>query len=186
MKQFQVLLTCEDELEVTAVCSTRKEAENSLAFKAAEIVKNCWQNEWISEELPVASDKLLESQNILDYVVSTGFAKNIENGVELFKMDEGGSRLQILEIDVPWAINRDDYIESKLWSEEDIETYLQDRGYEGTQEQVDAVINTGYLKGLGECDDGDWEIISQACDAAGFPRQITFSDIKSALFKEVV
>ena len=56
-------------------------------------------------------------------------------------------------------INRDDYVATKLWSREDIETKLREKGYEGSFEQVNAVINTGCLKALGDCTDNDWEII---------------------------
>lgn len=59
-------------------------------------------------------------------------------------------------------INRRDYIATKLWSREDVKTELIERGYAGTEDEVDAVINTGCLRSLGNCTDGDWAIIDTA------------------------
>ena len=69
--------------------------------------------------------------------------------------------LNLLPSDVPL---RDDYIAMKLWCEEDIRTRLQERQFLGTPEQVAEVINTGYLKYLGDCTDGDWQMIDNAID----------------------
>lgn len=61
-------------------------------------------------------------------------------------------------------LNRDDYIATVLWSKEDIEAALEEKGYPVTKGNVNAVINSGMLKALGDCTDGDWEIIYQAID----------------------
>lgn len=37
----------------------------------------------------------------------------------------------------------DDYIAKKLWCREDVENQLREQGYEGNDEQIDAVINEG-------------------------------------------
>lgn len=64
-------------------------------------------------------------------------------------------------------ICRSDYIATKLWSREDVESTLIEEGYEGTKQEIDEVINTGYLKALGDCTDSDWDIIKYAIrDAA--------------------
>lgn len=70
---------------------------------------------------------------------------------------------------------RSDYIATKLWSEEDIAGCLTERGYSPTQENIDAVLNTGYLRALNDCSDGDWQIIYDA---------ITFADKTNSLRKE--
>lgn len=57
---------------------------------------------------------------------------------------------------------RRDYIATKLWSEEDIAGCLEEQDYPPTQENIDAVLNTGYIKALDECSDGDWMIITDA------------------------
>lgn len=59
---------------------------------------------------------------------------------------------------------RDDYIAMKLWCRDDIRTRLQERQFLGTPEQVNEVIDTGYLKYLGDSTDGDWQMIDDAID----------------------
>ena len=61
-------------------------------------------------------------------------------------------------------IDRNDYIATKLWSEEDVRVPLDDRGISYTDETVAAIINTGILKGLGDCTDNDWAIVDYAID----------------------
>lgn len=65
-------------------------------------------------------------------------------------------------------LNRDDYIATKLWERQDIANTLNERGYLGTDAEVDSVLNTGMLEALNDCTDTDWEIINQACSEAGF------------------
>ena len=66
------------------------------------------------------------------------------------------------------VIIRSDYIATKLWCREDVKTALRDRRYRGTNAEIDAVVNTGYLNGLEDCNDIDWNIIDEALDEAGF------------------
>jgi hypothetical protein len=63
-------------------------------------------------------------------------------------------------------IDRNSYIATKLWSREDVLSVLTERGFEGTEEQIDAVVNTGILDGLNECTDQDWEVIGYAVHEA--------------------
>ena len=72
----------------------------------------------------------------------------------------------ITYIVIPDALSRDEYVAAKLWTRADVMAVLKDRGYKGTDEQIDAVINTGMLKGLNDCTDGDWEIIEMAITEA--------------------
>lgn len=57
-----------------------------------------------------------------------------------------------------------DYVATKLWSEDDIRAELKENDYEGTDEQVAAVINSGKLKHLEDCTDSEWEIIGRTID----------------------
>ena len=59
-----------------------------------------------------------------------------------------------------------DYLAMKLWVKDDIRNELICRGYEGTQDEIDAVVNTGYLKLLNDCTDYDWWCIDYAIDSA--------------------
>ena len=54
------------------------------------------------------------------------------------------------------------YIATKKWSEEDVRDKLIEMGYEGTDEQITKVINSGYLRKLEDCTDVDWYIIEYA------------------------
>ena len=58
----------------------------------------------------------------------------------------------------------DDYIAQTLWSREDVTACLREKGFLGTEREVDEVINSGELKTLGDCLDHHWEIINQAID----------------------
>ena len=79
------------------------------------------------------------------------------------------------EIDI---INRKDYVASKLWCREDIKNILIEEGYEGLEEQVDIVVNSGELSGLNDCTDEDWEIIRIAIKNAFASREDKGSKIK--------
>ncbi|MBR0420278.1 MAG: hypothetical protein IJI66_14045 [Erysipelotrichaceae bacterium] len=59
------------------------------------------------------------------------------------------------------------YIAYKLWSREDIEDLLEEKGVEPTSDNVDLVI-TEIGSQLSDCTDYDWEIINQAISRAGF------------------
>lgn len=59
---------------------------------------------------------------------------------------------------------RDDFIATKLWSREDVKQVLREEGYADTEENVDDVINSGYLNALNDCTDDDWRIIRNAID----------------------
>ena len=61
---------------------------------------------------------------------------------------------------------RSDYIATTLWSRHDIALRLEELGYQGTEKEVDAVLETGYLKNLGDCTDGDWQMIDDAINEA--------------------
>lgn len=63
-------------------------------------------------------------------------------------------------------LDRSSFVAVKLWSREDVFYVLTESGFEGSEEQIDAVINTGILDALCDCTDQDWEIISSAvCEA---------------------
>lgn len=54
------------------------------------------------------------------------------------------------------------YIAWKVWSEEDIASRLVEKGYEPSESNITAVLNSGHCKNLSECTDSDWEIIDYA------------------------
>lgn len=59
---------------------------------------------------------------------------------------------------------RSEFIAMKLWNREDVKQVLREEGYDDTEENVNKVINSGYLNALNDCTDDDWEIIRQAID----------------------
>lgn len=63
-------------------------------------------------------------------------------------------------------INRDDYLAVKVWDEDDIRSELTESGFEGTDEQVSAVINdsNGELRRLSAPTGDDWDIIDTAIE----------------------
>lgn len=86
----------------------------------------------------------------------------------LEKETENGVETQVIRNDLPDSVKsldilyRNDYFATTLWCEEDIAGRLEELGYEGTQSQVNAVLNSGLLKNLGDCTDQDWEMIDYA------------------------
>ncbi len=82
------------------------------------------------------------------------------------KMEKGALEILKRYYESEDILFRSDYIATTLWCDEDIRVRLQDLGYEGTDEEVEAVLGTGYLKYLGDCTDGDWQQIDDAINAA--------------------
>lgn len=79
-------------------------------------------------------------------------------------------------------INRDDYLAVKVWDEDDIRSELTESGFEGTDEQVSAVINDskGELRRLSAPTGDDWDIIDTAIEDALGARSnlVVVSDIQ--------
>ncbi len=60
---------------------------------------------------------------------------------------------------------RSDYIATKAWGREDVESVLYEESIPVTTENVDAVVGSGLLKYLEECTDAEWETIRNAVQA---------------------
>ena len=56
----------------------------------------------------------------------------------------------------------DEILAKKIWLADDVRDCLIAEEYEGTDDEVAAVIDTGELKYLNDCTDRDWEIIACA------------------------
>lgn len=63
-------------------------------------------------------------------------------------------------------ICRNETIAAKIWVREDVANQLEAAGFEPSDQNIDAVINTGYLKKLDDCTDVDWIIIDYAISYA--------------------
>ena len=121
-------------------------------------VKKFAEMGWLLEETMEKS----ESSNKDPLPLTVGTLRMLSEGKNIPPLKtllEGKPDNQFLDL-----LNRDDYIATKLWSKEDIEAALEEKGYPVTEDNVNAVINSGMLKTLGDCTDGDWEIIYQAID----------------------
>lgn len=68
------------------------------------------------------------------------------------------------------VLNRKEYIAGTLWSEDDIADRLDESGYDSTDENIAAVletmVNSGALKRLNECLNEHWNIIDNAINQA--------------------
>lgn len=65
-----------------------------------------------------------------------------------------------------------DVVAVKVWTRDDIKDALQTEGYEGTEGEVNRVLDsTDTLSLLDDCTDQDWEIIRQAIEAAHIQKQ---------------
>lgn len=83
-----------------------------------------------------------------------------------WETDDVYGRYNFTYVDISDLFRKSDFIATKLWSREDVAACLEEKGYEGTEEETDEVINTGFLKHLHDCTDEDWETIYQAIDEA--------------------
>lgn len=54
----------------------------------------------------------------------------------------------------------------KVWSRDDIKGVLQEKNCKGDNNEIDAVINTGWLDALNDCTDEDWQTIANAIEYA--------------------
>lgn len=102
-------------------------------------------------------------------VMESGFrmGSKVKDNYVLTQFCDSHTQFEPVAVDVGHnIIDRDSFIASKLWSREDVLSVLNERGYEGTEAEIDAVINTDYLKALDECTDRDWSIINDAITEA--------------------
>lgn len=121
-------------------------------------VKKFTEMGWLLEETMEKS----KSSNKGPLPLTAGTLRMLSEGKDVPLLEsflKGRADEQFLDL-----LNRDDYIATVLWSKEDIEAALEEKGYPVTKGNVNAVINSGMLKALGDCTDGDWEIIYQAID----------------------
>lgn len=61
---------------------------------------------------------------------------------------------------------RGDYIAMKLWMIDDVRSVLQEYGFEGTDEEIDEVLNMRDIYYLNDCTDDDWFCIGAAIEEA--------------------
>ncbi len=153
---------------VTSLHPSLEEAE-----KEAERLKDKYEKEfettYFNYQVSVISTSDLETvmegkaSNDAPLPLTAGTLRMLSEGENIPQLEaflEGRPDDQFLDL-----LNRDDYIATVLWSKADIETALEEKGYPVTEDNVNAVINSGMLKCLGDCTDGDWEVIYQTIDA---------------------
>ena len=102
-------------------------------------------------------------------VMESGFGTNskVRDNYVMTQFRDSHTQFEPMAVDIGYnIIDRNSFIASKLWSREDVLSVLNERGYEGTEAEIDAVINTDYLKALDECTDRDWSIINDAITEA--------------------
>lgn len=58
-------------------------------------------------------------------------------------------------------INKNEYFASILWTRYDIKCTLEENGYEGTDENINAVLNEISISDMEDCENG-WNIINAA------------------------
>lgn len=63
------------------------------------------------------------------------------------------------------VIIRNQFLAVKAWSREDVSKCLEEKGYNSSDKNIDAVVNTGSLQHLEDCTDDEWEVIFNAIDS---------------------
>lgn len=94
--------------------------------------------------------------------LTAGLLREISKGYDIPELKtflHGRNDDEILDL-----LNRNDYIETVLWSSNDIADKLTEKGIEPTDNNIKKVIYSGYLKHLGECTEEDWMTIEFAID----------------------
>lgn len=61
-------------------------------------------------------------------------------------------------------LDRRDYVAAVLWTREDIAECLKEKGFEGNEENINRVVESGWLDALNDCSDVDWNVIFDAID----------------------
>lgn len=92
--------------------------------------------------------------------LTVGLLKQLSEGHDIPALESflsGRKDDEVLDL-----LNRNDYIATTLWSREDIASMLEERGIEPSEENIDAVLDSGCLKYLGDCNDEDWMMINDA------------------------
>lgn len=77
-----------------------------------------------------------------------------------------------------------DIVSWKIWRRGDIEGCLKEKGFKDSADNVNAVINTGILRALSECSDGDWETIYYAIRQANATGSLTSLNDQKATEKD--
>lgn len=75
--------------------------------------------------------------------------------------DESGITLTSIT-ESPAITIEEEPIARKTWCREDVASILRQNECEGTEKEIDEVINTGMLSALEDCTDEDWQIIDDA------------------------
>lgn len=70
--------------------------------------------------------------------------------------------LEELKMDIAQLTDRTEYVAVKIWTVEDVESCLVEKGYLPSPKNVAAVVDSGLLSGLSDCLDCEWECIESA------------------------
>ena len=93
------------------------------------------------------------------------FLDGLKNREESLNSSEVMHLLEIIKkVDWENLIFPDDYIAEHLWTEDDVRQQLAELEYEATDAQVEAVLKSGRLKGLGDITEDEWALLEYACD----------------------
>ena len=137
---------------------------------SGEVIADAYEHYAIQAENAANSGNLdpdceIISKEEFEATMLAGFSQGLKNegNFALLQLYDSHQQFEPLCIDLgPAVIDRSSYIASKLWSREDVLGMLQTNGYEGTEDEIDAVISTGCLDELNDCTEQDWEIIGHA------------------------
>ena len=136
----------------TTLCTSEKELID-IALKKAKQEFDAYEFEDGEDDNGTTLEEFYEQIRNKENICIQANSSHIE--FDMFSLDMG--------IDV---LNREDFIATKLWQKEDVKEQLRENGYKATPKQINAVIDTGVLRGLGECNDNDWALIDYAISEA--------------------
>ena len=143
----------------TFIISATSNIDNNQFLIITESIRNMLHNQAVENDYDIANiiKTVLHNYKIGGEVLLPTHSINISNTCTIATTERHPIR--------PAEI-REQYVAAKLWEREDIYHMLTENNYEGTDNEIDAVINTHMLDALEDCTDTDWEIIENAISYA--------------------
>lgn len=98
--------------------------------------------------------------NMKDKSLYTDGQMKVANAMQ--KLNEAFAEIGISSASTLDIVDRKNVLAMKVWDDEDIKNQAEEMGYEPTDALIQTIKNSGMLKYLSECNDAEWNVISNA------------------------
>ena len=118
-----------------------------------------------SKELASTDPEIIEGANFVLYDGQADqFAKGLTNDALIACLYEALRRRLVDPLSA--ALYHPDTVAAKIWTVDDVRSAMKAEGYDGTDEEIDTVLESGELKRLNDDDEKDKEIVRNAVHTA--------------------